>query len=199
MDNYVSELHDDLQKQRREARQKTEASLQNLLKSFSVPVTRPQWSEWLSENITEFRALMRTATSTRREGNVRVRARPDLPAPLRRIGPRRPLSQKFETAWAERLANRFGWHGIQTRTHGVVMIFFYTLKGRTYYIDGCSRVNAATGAPRCFLGASFSLVGCVYELHHLEALLMDTEVIDVWEFKVSKGKLQQRGQENWGR
>ena len=150
-------------------RQKAEANLHSLLNSFSVPVARPQWSRWLSENINEFRALMRTVTSSRREGNVRLRARPDLPAPLRRIQPE-PDQRSCDTDWAVLLANRTGWHGVQTQA-GIVLVFLLLLQGRTFFID--ARSYAATGAPKCVLDRSFHVVGRVHELPHLEDLLLE--------------------------
>lgn len=54
------------------------------------------------------------------------------------------------------------------------------LRGRTYYMDMGNR--AATGAPKCVAGSSFRLLDVVRELPHLEELLLDDEVLNVWEF-----------------
>ena len=163
-----------------------DADLQRLLASFAIPVTRSQWSQWLSGNIGEFRAKMRTATALRRQGNVRVRASPDLPAPARRI---QPLLEKrlCDAEWATFLANRTGWWGLTTRDNGVVFVFLLLLRGRTYYLDVNNR--AATGVPNCVLDSSFLLETCVQELAQLEVLLADDEVLKVWEFKALAGYL----------
>lgn len=154
--------------------------LKELLASFSVPVTRPQWAEWLSHNSAEFRERMRTASSSRREGNKRLFARPDLPAPARRIT-RQVAKRSCNAEWAKRLANRSGWWGLETRDNGVVILFLMVLRGRTYYMDMDNR--AATGVPTCTLDTSFMLRHSMNELPDLEAALVDDEVSNVWEFK----------------
>ena len=78
---YMLEHRAELEEERQEGRRKAEAELQRLLSSFSVPVTRPQWQDWLKNNSESFRTKMRTAAETRRKFNVRLRARPNLPAP----------------------------------------------------------------------------------------------------------------------
>ena len=125
---------------------------------------------------------MRSAAARRREGNARLRARPDLPAPARRIQPLLNKKRSCSTEWAERLANRTGWYGIQTRDHGVILVFLLLLRSRTYYIDMSN--TAATGAPTCILDESFRL-DRIQELPALEDMLNDTEVVDAWEFKVA--------------
>ena len=152
MRTHVAQHRDALANQKRVMLALADAELKALLASCSVPVTRPQWAEWLSRNIAEFRQTMRTATSTRRQGNVRLFARPDLLAPARRIAPQvRRLSCNAE--WAKRLANRSGWWGFETRDNGVVILFAMVLRGRTYYMDMGNR--AATGVPTCTLDGSF--------------------------------------------
>ena len=107
---YMLEHREELEKERQEDRRKAEAELQRLLSSFSVPVTRPQWQDWLKNNLQEFRTKMWTAAETRRKFNVRLRARPNLPDPVKRIGPAKNTMGGFQNVWAERLANRAGWH-----------------------------------------------------------------------------------------
>jgi hypothetical protein len=75
-----------------------------------------------------------------------------------------------------------GWHGVKTRRQGVIVVFLVYLSGRTYYVN--VRNRAATGAPKCVLDTTFSLVGSVHELTHLEDLLVDDEVLLAWEFQV---------------
>jgi len=154
--------------------------LRRMLASFPVLVTRPQWAEWLAENIGEFREKMRTAPALRRQGNVRLSARPDLPAPARRI---QPLLEKraYNLEWVKRLANRMGWWGVRTRGNGDIILFLMVLRGRTYYLELGN--GAATGAPTCTLDSSFIFRTWIRELPQLEVMLVDDEVLKVWEFK----------------
>ena len=73
--------------QRQKLLAEANAELKSVLLSLRMPATRCQWSEWLSANLVEFKEKMRTAPRLRREGNKRVFARPDLPAPAHRIQP----------------------------------------------------------------------------------------------------------------
>ena len=123
---------------------------------------------------------MRTASSTRRQRNVRVFARPDLPAPARRIATQ-VHRRSCNAEWAKRLENRSGWWGFETRSNGVVILFLMVLRGRTYYMDMGNR--AATGVPTCTLDASLLLGVAVQELSSLEDLLQGDEVSKVFEFK----------------
>ena len=157
-----------------------DAELTALLESFAVPVTRPQWAAWLRDNIGTVRAMMRTAPADRRQHFLRAFARPGLPAPVRRIQPQ--LDRLLRQAeWAQRLANRSGWWGLETRDNGVVILFLMVLRGRAYYMDMDNR--AATGAPYCTLDKSFLLTGNIAELPQLEVALEGDEVSKVFEFK----------------
>ena len=170
----------------------SQAKLERLLTSFPVPVTRPQWQAWLDEHLDEFRARMQSApltgklsaTDRRRQRSVRVRARSDLPAPARRIQPQAEQIQ-CHAEWALNLENRMGWHGIKTRRQGVLMLFLMHLRGRTYCLT--FRNRAATGPPTCRVdsGIAAGLVGKVKDLAHLETLLIDDEVLVVWEFQIT--------------
>ena len=179
---FVAEHRGALEEQKRKQLCKADAELQQLLASFTLPVTRPQWAEWLHTNIGEFRAKMLSAPALRRQGNARLFARPDLPAPARRLQP--PLEQTpLSSQWAKLLANRSGWWGLQTRDSGVLVLFMMVLRGRTYYMDMGNR--AATGVPTVIVDSSFalSLASHMRELHELEAALVDDEASKVMELK----------------
>ena len=77
-----------------------------------------------------------------------------------------------------------GWYALQTKTHGSVMFFLYPFHGRTYYLNVINR--AATGPPTCVLGKSLKLIDNVQELHHLDDMLDDNEVIDAYGLQVAK-------------
>ena len=180
MGAHVADNREALQERKTTLLAEADASLAALLGAFVIPVTRPQWAQWLNDNYDQFRELMRTAPALRRQRNVRVRARPGLPAPARRIQPQAERS-KPEADWAKRLANRTGWWGLKTRDNGSIIIFLLLLRGRTYYMDMGNR--AATGVPNCIVGISFLLRSDVGELPRLEELLADDEVLQVLEFK----------------
>lgn len=70
-----------------------------------------------------------------------------------------------------------------TEPHGVARHHPDVLAHRwTHYIN--VRNRAATGVPKCMLDINFSLADSVYELAHLEDLLVDDEVLSTWEFQV---------------
>lgn len=181
MSGYIAENRTALEGQKTNMVILADEELKRLLASFPILVTRPQWAQWLSENIGEFRERMRTAPALRRQGNVRLCARPGLPAPSRRI---QPLLEKrsYNSEWVKRLANRTGWWGVRTQDNGDVILFLMLLRGRTYYLELGNR--AATGAPTCTLDSSFLFRTCVHELPQLEVMLAGDEVLKVWEFKV---------------
>ena len=186
MDAHVAQNRAALAEKKHTMLGEADFELRRALASFKIPVTRPQWAQWLSDNIDVFRANMRTATALRRQGNVRIRARPGLPAPARRI---QPLLDKrsCDAEWAKWLANRTGWWGLKTRDNGVVVVFLLLLRGRTHCMELSNR--AAAGVPNCILDLSF-LLGCrVQHLAALEDLLADDEVLKVWEFKALVGSM----------
>ena len=178
---YVRDHRAFLQAQKLEMMSRARANINAQLDSYIVPVTRQQWLAWVESNLEGFRARMVSAPERRRACSVRVRARPDLPAPAARLQPVRDLS-RCTAAWAANLAYRTGWFGIQTRGQGVVMVFLILLRGQSYYVN--LRNRAATGAPKCLLDDTFSLVRSVHALPHLEDLLADEEVLQVYEFQV---------------
>ena len=61
-------------------------------------------------------------------------------------------------------------------------VFLYLFHRRTYYMDMGN--IAAAGAPKCIVDATVGLAGRVQDLSCLKDLLVDTEVVDTWEFKV---------------
>ena len=174
--------YDALQRQKDKMTADARTKLDELLRSFVVPVTRPQWSEWLDAHLAEFRTQMVSAPARRRQGSVRVRARHGLPSPAKRLQPQADQTGHCREEWARNLENRMGWHGVKTRRHGVIMVFLVHLRGRTYYVN--VRNRAANKGPTCLLDSTFGLVGSVYELAHLEDLLVDEEVLVTWEFQV---------------
>ena len=157
------------------------SKLDVLLRSFCVPVTREQWSAWLAQNITEFRASMASVRALRRQGSRRLRPRLGLPPAVGRLQPRAE-SHKCKRDWARNLQYRTGWHGIQTRRNGLIVVFLMHLSRRTHYIKVPCR-NVA-GEVRCLLGDDFSLLGSVHDLDHLEHLLADDDVLKLVEFCV---------------
>ena len=167
-----------------------DGELKRLLDSFPFLVTSPQWAEWLSENIVQFREKMRTAPALRRQNNVRLVARSGLPAASRRI---QPIKEKrsYKSEWIKRLANRTGWWGVQTRKLGDIILFLTVFHRSTYYMELANRT--ATGVPTCTLDSSFLLRTCVHELSQLEVVLADDEVLQVWEFKVQGDAVPGRG------
>ena len=180
MSAFVAEHRQALEEQKRAQLRTADVELKQLLDTFTLPVTRPQWAEWLSNNIAEFRAKMQTAPTQRRQGNVRLFARPDLPAPAQRIQPPMVKTPLY-SQWAKLLADRSGWWGVAARDNGFVILFMMVLRGRTYYMDMGNR--AATGVPTIILDPSFSMHWLMRELHELEAALADDEVSKVMELK----------------
>ena len=180
MSAYVAEHRFTLEAERKDMVMRANEELTRLVASFPVLVTRSQWEDWISENIGAFREKMRTAPTLRRQGNVRLTARPGLPAALPRIQPLME-NELYKSEWLKRLANREGWWGVRTRNSGNIIVFLTLLRGRTYYLELSNR--AATGAPSCILDSSFLLQTCLHELAHLEVVLADDEVLQVWEFK----------------
>ena len=167
MSAYVAEHRSTLEAHKKDMVMRANEELTHLVASFPVLVTRSQWEDWLSENIGEFREKMRTAPTLRRQGNVRLTARPGLPAALPRIQPLMEME-------------------LYKSECGNVIVFLTLLRGRTYYLELSNR--AATGAPSCILDSSFLLQTRLHELAHLEVVLADDEVLQVWEFKALPAK-----------
>ena len=182
MSAYVAEHRPSLEARKAKLLAEADAELQKLLASLPLPATRDQWAEWLSNNIDEFKEQMRTATTRRRQGNVRMRARPGLPAPARRLQPQAARQRLTNATWVDLLANRTGWFGVQTREAGTLVVFLLLLRGRTWYLDLGNRV--AVGKPQFICDSSFLLTDRVCDLCHLEELLADDEVLQIWEFQV---------------
>ena len=94
--------------------QKAESTLICLTTSSgTIPCTRLQWAAWVGDHVGELRRRMRKeeAPMRRREGNIRICARPGLPPPVKRFLPledRRCVIKE----WAQLLAWRTGWHGL---------------------------------------------------------------------------------------
>ena len=119
---------------------------------------------------------MYSATKLRRQGSLRLHARPGLPAPVSRIQPRAAsTSDGCGTDWARNLRNRTGWHGIACRSHGVLVVFTIVLHRRTHYLT--LRNLSSTGSPRCLLDTTICIADSFHELAHLEQSLKDDEVV----------------------
>ena len=157
MSRYVRDNRFALEELKRIMKAKARGKFDELLRSFTVPVTRQQWSAWLADNMAEFRAQMVSAPARRRYGSVRLRARSGLPAPATRLQPQADGNSQCREEWARNLANRTGWHGVKTHRQGVIMIIMMHLNRRTYYLNFPNQ--AATGAPTCALDETFGWLG----------------------------------------
>ncbi len=62
-----------------------------------VPSTRVALAEWLSYHIGECRERMNSGPARRRERHFRLRARPNLPAPIPRLKPRAERAEPLVT------------------------------------------------------------------------------------------------------
>jgi hypothetical protein len=126
--------------------------MEKLLDAFLLPVTRPQWEQWLDGCLSEFRATMVSAPAARRQRTMRLRARPDMPAAVSRIQPlRASTSDELHTDWACNLRHRTGWHGLKTRKHGILVVFTIVMDRRTHYI-ALDNLSSPTSPPRCLSG-----------------------------------------------
>ena len=91
--------------------------MDRLIESFLMPVTRPQWGQWLAARLPEFRALMVSASSDRRQHSMRLRARLGMAVLQKhdRIQPERATRDNVRTDWACNLRLRTGWYCLKTR------------------------------------------------------------------------------------
>ena len=111
------------------------ARLQELIPSCGlIPMTRPQWADWLAENRAEFYRRMPTSGAARGQKNIRVHAREGLPAPVHSIQPQTATPSKPQAEWAKNLAGRTGWHGVDT-TVGRRLFYLLNHCGISYFID----------------------------------------------------------------
>ena len=162
-----------------------------LLQSFCVPVTRSQWMEWLLENLSAFRESMASVRQVRRQGSYRIFARPGLPQAISRLQPQASTAHGVcRSDWACNLQNRTGWHGLKTRRLGVIVMFLIHLHRVTYYIH--VRLTCKQ-PPQCMLDADFDIITSLSDLSHLEAMLADDEVLQVFELQVSGSVALSRG------
>ena len=173
-----------LQNQKDSAIEEASAHLDRTLRSFSIPVTREQWSAWLAAILPQFRDKMVTAPGGRRKLSTRRRARPGMPDPVKRIQPQAEAvdNSKVRAPWALNLQNRMGWHGVTTRRQGGLIVFLIFLRGRTYFLKVAK--IAVGSAPTFLLDKNFAIAHAVHELRHFESLLVDDEVLKTWELDV---------------
>ena len=104
-----------------------EEKLAGLRASQKYPVTRLELVQWVGDHLEEFRNKMEGATGRRKKLNHRLRARSNLPRAAGRIFPARGAAA-LQTAWAEILHGRTGWHGVKTgdRKTMFYLAFFFT-------------------------------------------------------------------------
>ena len=134
---------------------------------------------------------MTSVRQFRRHGSYRIFARPDLPQAISRLQPQAATAHGVcRSDWACNLQNRTGWHGLKTRREGVVVVFLIHLHRVTHYIH--VRLTCKQ-PPQCMLEADFDIITSLAELSHLEAMLADDEVLQVFELQVSGRAALSRG------
>ena len=171
-----------------EARQRIE----EILLSYQMPVTRPQWEQWLDDHKIEFRDKMRTATTDRRRRTLRLRARPDMAVAKKgsRIQPLPAITVPVKSEWAKNLLNRTGWHCIRVRDpkrgDSVFVVFTLLLRGRTHYISFDNLSPPHIPARFVIDDAALSMDGSIRCISDLEQLLAadGAEVLILWECTV---------------
>ena len=155
-----------------------------ILATLHVPATRQQWLHWVRTNNVEFQQARKDAPVARRQLNIRVRARPDLPAPAPRMQPvlARPAS---EAAWELNLRRRSGWFGVRTAQRKV-FFFLTTLRGRSYCAVLASYpVVGGDGRKGFEFNQDFDLQMRLKPLHQLAEDLGAEVVAETLEFKVA--------------
>ena len=115
---------------------------------------------------------------------MRLRARPNMPAAVRRIRPLPVSTAELHTNWACNLKHRTGWYGLKTRKHGVLLLFTVVMDKKTHYINLENIPSSSSGVPRCIVDTTVCINDLLYELPHPEELLADDEVTATWEFTV---------------
>ena len=124
---------------------------------------------------------MRTAFKDRRQRTVRLRARPDLPKGVWRLGARR-ITARLNKSWALNLAGRVGWHGV--RTPGDLRMFYLVRHDRqTFVIDFELNRDRADGLASYKFDETFELAWQLLPLSSLEANLPN--VNEVYSFDIS--------------
>ena len=152
--------------------------MEQLLSTYMIPVTLPQWEQWLDDCLPEFRGLMVSAPADRRQCSIRLRARLGMPAAVGRMQPLQGTRDDVHADWACNLRLRMGWHVLRTRDHGNLFVFMIAMHHVTYYID-LGNLSPADRPPRCLLDP-VCIGDSLYDLSHLEALLADEEVPEIW-------------------
>ena len=112
-----------------------EHELAELRASCITPVTRIDFDEWLDVNLDELRHRMLTAPAKRREINVRVGPREGLPPPVHRFVPVAQEKVKHHTAWAQKLAFRTGWYGLEAAPGGRRFFPLFHFRAGVFVID----------------------------------------------------------------
>ena len=155
-----------------------------------MPVTRTQWEDWLCDNIDDFRKTMISVQHLRRQHSHRLRARDGLPQAVPRIQPLAITDRVCSNDWACKLQYRTGWHVLQTRVHGVIVVFLMHLWRRTFYVQ----VRLTSKNPtQCTLDTDFDITTSVAELGRLEAMLADDDVLKLFKVKVNGTTTLSRG------
>ena len=79
---------------------------------------------------------MKTATHHRKVLNQRLRAAPDLPAPVPRLNPVGPKPKKSTLPrWVQLAWGRSGWFSVQLNPKAVAVFFLYEFHQRSYFVD----------------------------------------------------------------
>ena len=156
-------------------------NVDRLLESFLMPVTRPQWEQWLAGCISEFRALMVSAPLERRQHSMRLRERLGFPVlrklPHDRLQPIRATKDDVRVDWACNLRRRTGWHSLKTRDHGNLFVLTIVFLNVTRYID-LSNQSTIGKPPTCLLDL-VCINDTLHDLSYLETLLTGDVVTEV--------------------
>ncbi len=144
-----------------------------------VPITRLELAVWISENLVEFRERMRTAPARRRQLTLRLWPHENLPKPEQRLQPQADVGTTLQTAWAQILFGRTGWHGLDT-TKGPRLFWLQCYHMRAFVID----LESFRDGAGYTLRDDFNIVAQLTPLAALEVALADTQVRRVFCFKV---------------
>ena len=177
----AAQVDDDLREEARARKEAAVAAIEQLQRRHPMPVTRLQWTVWLSDHEDEFRGMMRTASAERRSQSHRLSARDDLPEPVPRLGGVRPV-YKPKMSWGKILWMRHGWFGVRS-AGGVHVVFLYHLRGDTHVVD-MAGLSPARGAGEVVLRADTSIAQRLVTFETLEAAHPEESVTGVYQFVV---------------
>ena len=176
---------DELQRKKDDLVEVAKCKVDELKKSFCVPVTRQQWEEETERRLPEFRAKMATVVDDRRKFSQRLYARPNLPSGKFRFQPQAVIDGVCHTEWARNLLYRTGWHAIKTQRSGILIVFLMHMHRRTHYLRFRQTQSASGEPPHVLVPQSFNVADSVTQLSQLEVALTDDVVTKMWELSVS--------------